>query len=163
MNDNVIEAVRVDCDLVVLVKNVCRDFSITTEGLKAKVNYRSLVDELSAPVDRRLLTKALNILLSNSVRFSPCNCQITVNLGRCEGDKAVIEVSDNSIGIRDEFKATAFDPMIGSEGIGLDKVKDIIVAHDGTIRLQDNPGGGTVFIITLPANPEIEEAVLMDD
>lgn len=163
VNDNVIEVVRVDCDLVVLVKNVCRDFSITTEGLKAKVNYRSLVDELSAPVDRRLLTKALNILLSNSVRFSPGNCQITVNLGRCEGDKAVIEVSDNSIGIRDEFKATAFDPMIGSEGIGLDKVKDIIVAHDGTIRLQDNPGGGTVFIITLPANPEIEEAVLMDD
>ena len=86
-----------------------------------------------------------------------------MNLGRCEGDKAVIEVSDNSIGIRDEFKATAFDPMIGSEGIGLDKVKDIIVAHDGTIRLQDNPGGGTVFIITLPANPEIGEAVLMDD
>lgn len=162
-NGNALTIVPVDCDLVVLVKNVCRDFSISSEGLKAKLNYRSLVDELSAPVDRKLMSEALNILLSNSVRFSPGDCQITVNLGRSDGDKAVIEVSDNSIGIRDEFKATAFEPMVGSEGIGLDRVKNIVVAHDGTIRLQDNPGGGTVFIITLPANPEIEEAVLMDE
>ena len=40
-----------------------------------------------------------------------------------------------------------------------------MVAHGGTIRLEDNPGGGTIFIISLPANPleVIEEAVLMDD
>jgi signal transduction histidine kinase len=55
--------------------------------------------------------------------------------------------------------------MIGNEGIGLDKVKDIVVAHEGTIRLEDNPGGGTVIVITLPIEPEveIEEAVLMDE
>ena len=103
--------------------------------------------------------------MGNSVRFSPGNCQINVNLGRVGKDKAVIQVADNGIGIRDEFKATAFEPMVGSEGIGLDRVKDIVVAHGGTIRLEDNPGGGTVFVITLPveAEVEVEEAVLMDD
>lgn len=162
-NDRHVQVDRIDCDLVVLVRNVCREFSISPEGLKANVSCRSMVDDLSAPVDRRLLSEALKILLNNSVRFSPGNCQITVNLGRSGHDKAVIEVADNSIGIRDEFKATAFEPMVGSEGIGLDRVKDIVVAHDGSIRLQDNPGGGTVFTIMLPANPEIEEAVLMED
>jgi signal transduction histidine kinase len=64
-------------------------------------------------------------------------------------------LADNSIGIKDEFKATAFEPMLGSEGIGLDIVKNIIVAHGGSIRLEDNPGGGTIFFISLPVYPEV--------
>mgnify|MGYP002624527492 CR=1 FL=1 len=154
-----------DCDLVTVVKNVCTEFAITEEGVKAKVTCRPMVEELSAPIDRKQLARALNILLSNSVRFSPGNCQITVSLGRVDGDRAVLQVADNSVGIRDEFKATVFEPFLDGEGIGLDKVKDIVVAHGGTIRLEDNPGGGSIFIISLPVNPQevIEEAVLMDD
>ena len=99
------------------------------------------------------------------MRFAPGKCIVNINIGRSDKDHAVIQVADNGVGIRDEFKATAFDPMIGTEGIGLDKVKDIVVAHGGTIRLQDNPGGGTIFIISLPVQPEvvIEDAVMMDD
>ena len=53
--------------------------------------------------------------------------------------------------------------MINNEGIGLDRVKAVVDAHEGTIRIQDNPGGGTIFIIVLPPAEEIEEAVLLDD
>ena len=160
-----LQVTLVEDDLVTFVKACCKQFAATPEGKKAKVSCRSMTDELIAPFDNVQLTRVFDILLGNSVRFSPGNCQITVNLGRADGDKAIIQVADNSIGIRDEFKATAFDPMVGSEGIGLDKVKDIVVAHGGTIRLEDNPGGGTIFIISLPACPEIqiEEAVLMDE
>jgi signal transduction histidine kinase len=72
-------------------------------------------------------------------------------------------VADNGIGIKDEFKEHAFDPMVNNEGIGLDRVKAVVDAHEGTIRIQDNPGGGTIFIIVLPPAEEIEEAVLLDD
>jgi len=152
-------------DLVPLVRQTCDDFKNESKGQKFKLSFRSMVDELIADLDEEQMKKALTILLTNSVKFSPGNCQISVNLGRSEKRTAMIQVSDNSIGIRDEFKEHAFDPMIGSEGIGLDKVKDIVVAHGGTIRLEDNPGGGTIFIITLPAHEEIvvEEAVLMED
>ena len=74
-----------------------------------------------------------------------------------------IQVADNGIGIKDEFKEHAFDPMVNNEGIGLDRVKAVVDAHEGTIRIQDNPGGGTIFIIVLPPAEEIEEAVLLDD
>jgi signal transduction histidine kinase len=74
-----------------------------------------------------------------------------------------IQVADNGIGIKDEFKEHAFDPMVNDEGIRLDRVKAIIEAHEGTIAIQDNPGGGTIFVITLPPAEEIEEAVLLDD
>ena len=156
---------RKEEDLVVAIKGICKAFAATKEGQKAKITCRSLANELMAQIDHEQLTTALNILLHNSVRFSPGNCQITVNLGKSDQRHAVIQVGDNGIGINDEYKATAFEPMIGNEGIGLDKVKDIVVAHEGTIRLEDNPGGGTVIVITLPIEPEveIEEAVLMDE
>ena len=156
---------RKEEDLVVAIKGICKAFAATKEGQKAKITCRSLANELKAQIDHEQLTTALNILLHNSVRFSPGNCQITVNLGKSDQRHAVIQVGDNGIGINDEYKATVFEPMIGNEGIGLDKVKDIVVAHEGTIRLEDNPGGGTVIVITLPIEPEveIEEAVLMDE
>ena len=162
------EILQLSCartNLVNDVKLICKDFAASSAGKKCKLTCRSLVDEIDANIDFGRLEEALTILLGNSVRFSPGNCQINVNLGRVGKDKAVIQVADNGIGIRDEFKATAFEPMLGSEGIGLDRVKDIVVAHGGTIRLEDNPGGGTVFVITLPveAEVEVEEAVLMDD
>ena len=152
-------------DLVSTIKSICKTFSATEEGQKAKLSCRSLEKELMVKIDHEQLAVAMNILLGNSVRFSPGNCQITVNLGKGDNNHAVIQVADNGIGIRDEFKATAFEPMVGSEGIGLDKVKEIIVAHEGTIRLEDNPGGGTVIVMTLPMEPEIEieEAVMMDE
>ena len=161
----VLQLNMVEDDLVNAVKTICKNFAATPEGQKAKVNCRSIVEEIMVRFDHDELTKAMNILLSNSVKFSPGNCQISVNLGRGEDNMAIVQVADNSIGIRDEYKATAFDPMVGSEGIGLDKVKNIIVAHGGSIRLEDNPGGGTVFIISLPMEPEIviEDAVLMDE
>lgn len=156
---------RKEEDLVSTIKSICKTFSATEEGQKAKLSCRSLEKELMVKIDHEQLAVAMNILLGNSVRFSPGNCQITVNLGKGDNNHAVIQVADNGIGVRDEFKATAFEPMMGSEGIGLDKVKEIIVAHEGTIRLEDNPGGGTVIVMTLPMEPEIEieEAVMMDE
>ncbi len=154
-----------DADLVSSVKAICKQFSVSPEGRKAKLTCRSMANEIMAHFDYEQLAVALNILMRNSVKFSPGNCQITVNLGKGDSDKAIIQVADNGIGIRDEYKASAFEPMVGAEGIGLDHVKEIIVAHGGAIRLEDNPGGGTVFIISLPLEPEIlvEDAVMMDD
>ena len=154
-----------EVNLVEEVKEISKAFKASPTGMKAKLSCKSLTDEIICDIDITRLKEALNILYGNSVRFAPGNCVINVTIGRSGRDRAIIQVADNGIGIRDEFKEHAFEPMIGSEGIGLDKVKDIVVAHNGTIRLQDNPGGGTIFIINLPAQPEIviEEAVMMDD
>ena len=62
------------------------------------------------------------------------------------------------------YKEHAFDPIVNGEGVGLDRVKDIIVAHGGTITVKDNPGGGAIFVITLPMDIEvIEEAEMIED
>ena len=50
--------------------------------------------------------------------------------------------------------------------MGLDRVKEIIEGQGGTITLDDNPGGGTIFYITLPTvddDAEVEEAIIIED
>jgi ligand-binding sensor domain-containing protein len=145
-----------DFNLVDFVKESCKQFAAGPLGSRAKVSCRSMVDELLISADREKMTQLMDIMLGNAVKFSPGDCHITVNLGRGEGDRALMQIADNSIGIPEDSKATAFDPMIGEEGIGLDVVKNIVVAHGGDIRLEDNPGGGTIFFISLPVHPEPE-------
>ena len=99
------------------------------------------------------------ILFQNAATFAPENCQISVGVARTQNNEAQIQVADNGIGIHDQYKAHAFDPIVNGEGANLDKVKAVIDAHHGDIRIEDNPGGGTIFVITLPADEQNYEQV----
>lgn len=150
-------------DLVHFLRQFCNDYRSPDKRKSVKVNFISPVEELEAEYDGILLSEALLTLFNNSVLFAHEDCQISVGVVRQQDGHIQIQVADNGIGIKDEFKEHAFDPMINNEGIGLDRVKAVVDAHEGTIRIQDNPGGGTIFIIVLPPTEEIEEAVLLDD
>ena len=150
-------------DLVFFIHNICDHYQSPDSDKEVKVSFLSSVDQLIAEIDEAKMKEVFEILFRNSINFTPYNPAISVGVARATGDMAQIQVADNGIGIKDEYKEHAFDPMVNGEGIGLDRVKDIIDAHGGTICIEDNPGGGTIFFINLPAEPEIEEAVMMDD
>ena len=98
--------------------------------------------------------------------FSPSDCRIKVFVDKTP-NHGTIRISDNGIGLPEETKAHMFDPVVSDDdpGVCLHIVKDIVTAHGGTVTGDNNPGGGSVFTITLPLEQpeEIEEAVLMDD
>lgn len=150
-------------DLVFFTRHICEHYESPDPSKKVKVSFLSSVNQLTADFDEAKLKEVFMILFRNSISFTPYAPLISVGVARTSDNKAQIQVADNGIGIKDEYKEHAFDPMVNGEGIGLDYVMSIIDAHGGTIRIEDNPGGGTIFFITLPAQPEIEEAVVMDD
>ena len=152
-------------DLVVFIRAICEHYESPIPDKKVKVSFLSAVDQLTADFDEAKLKEVLEILFRNSINFTPYDPLISVGVARIQNDMAQIQVADNGIGIKDEYKEHAFDPMVNGEGIGLDRVKSIVDAHHGTIRIEDNPGGGTIFFITLPAQPEIEvvEAEVVND
>ena len=161
------EIVKLDLtteDLVVFVRAICEQYVSPNPDKKVKVNFLSAADQLTADFDEAKLKEVLEILFRNSINFTPYDPVISVGVARTQNDMAQIQVADNGIGIKDEYKEHAFDLMVNGEGIGLDHVKSIIDAHNGTIRIEDNPGGGTIFFITLPAQHEIEvvEAEVID-
>ena len=150
-------------DLVDFLRQLCKDYTSPDKQKSVKVNFVSPIPELEAEYDASLMSEAILTLFNNSVLFAHSDSIISVGVVRQHDGCPQIQVADNGIGIKDEYKEHAFDPMVNGDGIGLDRVKAIVDAHEGTIRIEDNPGGGTIFIITLPPAEEIEEAVLLDD
>ncbi len=156
------EFVRQTTDIILLLRQFCADYQESV-GHAAKLTFLTTVKMLDADIAKSEFCQAIKILLDNSIKFSPGDCRISIGVAHTSDNNIQIQIADNGIGIHDEYKAQAFDHIPGTEEIGLSTVKDIIVAHHGDIRLEDNPGGGTIFFITLPVAEEIEEAIEMDD
>ena len=109
-------------------------------------------------VDRESIVSVVKNLLENAYKYCLDTKFIKITL-RQQGDDVILEVSDKGIGIAKEEKNKIFDQFyrVGSEdtraskgtGLGLYIVNQIVSAHNGKIKVLDNPSGGTIFQITL--------------
>lgn len=73
----------------------------------------------------------------------------------------LIQVADQGAGIPEQDLEFVFDKFFRGvqkgmsskgSGVGLAAVKSIVVAHRGTIRVENAPTGGAVFTVELPGN-----------
>ncbi len=109
-------------------------------------------------VDRESIVSVVKNLLENAYKYSAGDKHISVLLKEEEG-QVILEVGDNGIGIAKNERSKIFDQFyrVGNEdtreskgtGLGLYIVHQIVTAHNGKIKIEDNPGGGTKFQITL--------------
>jgi PAS domain S-box-containing protein len=80
------------------------------------------------------------------------------------GDYVYVEVADNGCGMDERAMARIFDPFYSTKaagrGLGLSLVMMTVRRHEGAIRIDSRPGGGTVCRLLLPlveAAPEAHE------
>lgn len=114
--------------------------------------------------DRMGITSVILNLYENAIKYSAAKAKIYTSLKTVK-DTIHLEIADQGIGISDKEKKRVFEKFyrIGNEdtrktkgtGLGLYIVKQIVEAHNGTIRLKDNEPQGTVFSITLPASTKV--------
>lgn len=113
-------------------------------------------DAVAVRGDRDQLLRVVQNLLDNALRYSPLDAPVTVRVGRDGGD-ALLEVSDRGEGIPAEQVPLLFQRFTpgrrrpGSTGFGLYVVREIIVAHRGTVDVTSADGGGTTVSVRLPA------------
>jgi signal transduction histidine kinase/CheY-like chemotaxis protein len=116
--------------------------------------------------DRSKLKQVLANLLSNAVKFTPHGGRVTLATGAL-GDRLIVDVTDNGIGIRPEDQESifqAFTQVDGSlsrqyqgTGLGLTLVRRFVEMHGGTVRLLSRPGSGSRFTVELPGlRPAVE-------
>jgi signal transduction histidine kinase len=118
--------------------------------------------EVSSVVcDAVMIEQLLLNLLKNAMEAAePCeNHEITLTVKPLEAEHQVaFEISDHGPGIPADVKAKLFEPFFSTKaegmGIGLNICRSIAEMHQGRLRVEDNPGGGTIFILTLPAYTE---------
>jgi signal transduction histidine kinase/HAMP domain-containing protein len=109
--------------------------------------------------DRDRFGQMLDNLISNALKFTPDGGHVEVRLLDA-GDRAVLEISDDGIGIAPADQAQLFERFYRSQvaserqiqgaGLGLTIVRTIVEAHGGTITLSSREGVGTTFRVELP-------------
>ena len=149
-------------DIIEFTRDYCKNYEPPVENKKVKVNFLSSVHGMEVDFDHEKLEEIYRITFRNAAIFAPNDCQISVGIARTQDNMAQIQIADNGIGIKDEFKEHAFDPIVNGDGSDLDKVKAIVDAHQGEVCIKDNPGGGTIIVVSLPAGEMIEEAEIIE-
>jgi two-component system sensor histidine kinase VicK len=114
--------------------------------------------------DRTWMTRVLDELVDNAVKFSPDGGRIILGVANDpENNRVVFTVSDRGIGMSDEERGKAFlefeqaDPSdtrsFGGLGLGLALVKRVAEAHGGSVSVEAEEKGGSLFSVFVPAAP----------
>jgi signal transduction histidine kinase len=112
----------------------------------------------SIDADRRLLARALSNLLRNAQKYAAG--RITLSAHQLVLGGVEIAVEDDGPGIPAAERERIFEPFYrlpgasernGGVGLGLALVKSITERHGGSVRCEARDGGGSCFVITLPA------------
>jgi two-component system nitrogen regulation sensor histidine kinase NtrY len=111
--------------------------------------------------DVQLLRQVLMNLVHNAQTatagcLNPCLRLATL----AAGEHVVLEVEDNGPGIPAADRDRVFEPYLsetaGGLGLGLALVKNIVLAHGGSARVEEGRWGGACIRVELPRNPEPE-------
>lgn len=116
-----------------------------------------------AIVDHDYLTRAVENILTNGVKYTPPGGTVTIHAQHVPG-YAEICVQDTGVGIAPEHLPHIFerfyraddarDTTNGSNGLGLSIAQKIVEKHGGTITVQSTVGAGTTFCLRLPLAAE---------
>ncbi|WP_104108565.1 cell wall metabolism sensor histidine kinase WalK [Arthrobacter sp. N199823] len=124
----------------------------------------------SAPTvgDEAKLRQVVTNLMGNALRYTPEGSPIEVLVGtRMEGatQYSVIKIRDHGPGISPEEAPRVFerfyradssrDRNTGGSGLGLAIVSAIVASHEGTVRVEETPGGGATLSIELPHHADV--------
>lgn len=113
--------------------------------------------QLTAELDEKLLRSILTNILSNSIRYSPDQTPISLQLLRRK-KQVIFRISDQGIGIPPEDLPHLFEPFhrgknvsnIPGTGLGLNIVKRFVDLHNGQVQVESQLNIGTTFTIILP-------------
>ena len=147
----------VDADLAKLADLVIKDASVANQEVTFRV--ARLGKDFVAEVDSDRIKQVLTNLVANASRFAPAKSEVTVELEGA-GQLVQVKIIDHGEGIPEPLRNIVFERFYradnsrnrntGGSGLGLAIAKSIVAAHQGEIRAEETPDGGSTFVIELP-------------
>lgn len=121
--------------------------------------YKYVDTSINAYVDKDMFNAIVRNLLNNAIKFTYKSGIVSINISKNESI-IFVTISDNGIGIKNEWIDTIFSitekhATIGTDnekgtGIGLLLCKDFVDKHGGNIWVDSEVGKGSTFTVTIP-------------
>ena len=151
-------------DAVLDAGALAQDRMITLWAGGDMVEDPQTLDAVMVNGEENKIRQVLVNLLQNAVRFSPQATPIELVLSRNHDRKmGIVRVVDHGEGIPVQIRGKIFDRLwradssrareTGGSGLGLAIVHTIVTRLGGTIAVEDTPGGGATFVMSLPSVP----------
>ena len=151
--------IRENLDIINLI-----EWNISSIDKYAKQKNISLVfdtnvEECTMAIDPESIDRIIMNLISNAIKFSPQGSSIYINVWKSI-NQITISIKDEGMGIPKEEQNAIFNRFVqasknkknenSGSGIGLDLVRYLTKAHNGSIELISEENSGSEFIIKLP-------------
>lgn len=147
-----------EVDIHELIMNYLRYSEHLLDRKNQKLSLNFLEGEAYLMADKEKITRVLDNLIGNAMKFTPNNGEISINT-QVVSNGLQITVKDNGVGIPEHVQPYVFSGPEGrrtgtsgekSHGLGLSICKKIVESYGGTIHFQSRQGKGTNFYIWLP-------------
>lgn len=120
--------------------------------------------------DERLLSRAINNLVQNSINHNPRGCEIRLSLDYSE-DLLSITVKDNGVGLspeklqelkkRPHYMESTDERLDLRHGLGLLLVRQIVEAHGGTMQIESEPQNGYRTTLVFPIKSVLTDSPIL--
>ncbi|MCC6978973.1 MAG: CHASE3 domain-containing protein [Candidatus Melainabacteria bacterium] len=144
-------------DLVEIVERAADSVEALAREKNVSINVPE--ESVSAIFDADRAMQVFTNVLSNAVKFSPEGSEVTVTVQKAESF-AEVRIADRGPGIPDDKKEKIFErfQQAGADkqkeksgsGLGLAIARALMVEHKGSIAVENNSEGGSVFVLRFP-------------
>lgn len=144
-------------DLAQIISSVTEEHQLIA-GTKGIVIKNEVSKKLPMTGNPGFLEVAFNNLIENAITYSG-GTTVKIRLLHEDKKNIVLTVEDNGIGVDEEHLPRLFERFyridkgrsraVGGTGLGLSIVKNAVMLHGGTIKVENITTGGLLFTITL--------------
>lgn len=145
-------------NIITFMNNICSTWQKNLNG-ERKIIFSTPEQELLAAVNPSKLTRVVDNIIGNGLKFSKLESPINIEVSR-SGNHCIIQITDFGIGIPSHLQQMLFDqfskagrPGLNGEksiGLGLHISKQIVERHGGSLTVSSKENEGTTFQIALP-------------
>ena len=139
-------------DIAGTARKVCEDLAGAAFGAEKQIEFDAPEEGVVVSGHPALIDAAIRNIVDNAVKLSPPHSTISVSV---DAERKII-VEDRGPGVPDAQKELIFERFWRADGrrgpgsgIGLALVRRIAFLHGGDVRVEDRPGGGARFVVTL--------------
>jgi len=147
-------------ELAPLMREVLEAFAPLASARQVQLRVH-LDEDVVADVDRGAMRQVLINLLDNAVKYGPAGQTISIGLDFGDDQRSArIWVEDEGPGIPVTEREKIWEAFhrldrdansaIAGSGIGLALVRNLVVAHGGSVQAEDGVGGGSRFVVEIP-------------